>query len=236
MQLPSVERTANRLPTAAGTQSGVGAAAPKAESALIQEATVKVEAASKPEPSTKVDISTTQKEIAELEAAARLRASASPTAETKADTADRIKSVANVSGTAVSAAVTLAPVASTTDSKKTDNQSQNTAPEDAAKTAKLLAAGKEPGPNQPTATENEPSKDWTTTPQATEKKVENPPPEPMSKKLLDFLQALWRAGGNAVDVNTQAANQVVNTEKQSEGPLTYSDPTVVKKTGSSSSV
>jgi len=206
----------------------------KAESALIQEATAKVEAVSQPQPSTKVEISATQKEIADLEAAARLRVSGQPATKDKVDGTDDTKKVSGVTG--VSATSVNATVKATTDSKKVDNPVQNAAqtaaPEDAAKTAKLLAAGKEPGPNQPTSTENEPSKDWTTTPQASEKKVENPPPEPMSKKLLDFLQALWRAGGNAVDVNNQAAKQAVGAEKQPEGPLTYSDPTIVKKTTS----
>lgn len=233
MQLPSVERTASWPPAAAGTHSGIGAAAPKAESALIQEATAKVEAvASKPEPSTKVDISTTQQEIAALEAAARLRASIQPAAKEKADEAGGIKAVADVGSTAANAA-TAAVSAATAEAKKLQDPVQSAAPEDTAKTAKLVDAGKEPGPNQPTTTEKGPSKDWTTTPQASDKKVENPPPEPLSKKLLDFLQALWRAGGNAVDVNNQATNQVLNSEKQSEGPLTYSDPTVVKKTSSS---
>jgi len=229
MQLPSVERTASWPPAAAGTHSGIGAAAPKAESALIQEATAKSEAASKPEPSTKVDISTTQKEIAALEAAARLRESIQPATKEKADAAGGIKAVAGVANTAVS----TANAAAAAEAKKVQDPVQTAAPEDAAKTAKLVDAGKEPGPNQPTTTEKGPSKDWTTTPQASDKKVENPPPEPLSKKLLDFLQALWRAGGNAVDVNNQATSQVLNSEKQSEGPLTYSDPTVVKKTSSS---
>ena len=37
-------------------------------------------------------------------------------------------------------------------------------------------------------------------------KVEVPPPEPISKMLLDFLQAVWRASANAVEI-AQLQNQ-----------------------------
>ena len=47
--------------------------------------------------------------------------------------------------------------------------------------------------------------DWTIVRPEPEK-VEVPPPEPISKMLLDFLQAVWRASGNAVEI-AQLQNQ-----------------------------
>ncbi len=194
----------------------------------IQEETVKIAAAIKAEPSVKVDITTTQQEIAKLEAAAQARAltRVQPKGE-----AEEVKAVGGVdAASATTATQNVTQTVNTADkSKKADNGLQNASPEDAAKIAKLLEAGKEPGPNQPLSTEKSPSTDWTVTPKAAEKKPENPPPEPISKKLLDFLQALWRAGGNAIDV-AQEANKTLNPDKLAEGPLTYDDPSAVKKT------
>nr|WP_315237341.1 hypothetical protein [uncultured Albidiferax sp.] len=225
MQLPSVERNVNWPLSAAGSQSGGSAAAAKAETSAIQEATAKVEAVSKPEPSVKLDISTAVKEIVELEVAARARAQAR--VANPQDDANGVEAVGRIDSAGTTSA--LQSVNAAEESKNTGNSLQNESPETAAKAAKLLAAGKEPGPNQPTAVDDEPSTDWTTAPKAAEKKPENPPPEPISKKLLDFLQALWRAGGNAVDV-AQEANKTLNPDKLAEGPLTYEDPSAVKKT------
>ena len=47
--------------------------------------------------------------------------------------------------------------------------------------------------------------DWTIVRPEPEK-VEVPPPEPISKMLLDFLQAVWRASGGAVEI-AQLQNQ-----------------------------
>jgi hypothetical protein len=223
MQLPPVERNVNWPPAAVGAQLGGGAAAVKPVTTAIQEETVKVEAVKKPEPSVKVDISATLKEIVALETAARARASGSPAAKDKADGVDAVDGVATTRATAKTQVVNP-----TADSAKTTHPLDKESPETAAKAAKLLAGGKEPGPNQPQALEED-SKDWTVAPKAAEKKVENPPPEPISKKLLDFLQQLWRAGGNAVDV-AHTANQTLNPDKLAEGPLTYDDPSAVKKT------
>ena len=228
MQLPPVERNVNWPPAAAGSQPGGSAAVAKAETSAIQEATVKVEAGQKSEPSVKLDISSTLKEIVELEVVARARASARVAAKDPVGGVDGVSAVGGLDKAGATTAKAQA-VNATEDSKNAGNGLQNASPETAAKTAKLLAAGKEPGPNQPLATEEDPSTDWTTAPKAAEKKPETPPPEPISKKLLDFLQALWRAGGNAVDV-AQEANQTLNPDKLAEGPLTYTDPSAVKKT------
>jgi hypothetical protein len=233
MQIPPVERTVNWPPAAAGTRAGAepavaAGAGNKPVTVAIQQETAKVEAIktpTQPTPSVKLDISTTREDIVALEAAAQARAAVRVVPKGEAAEAQQaVGGVEKISATAVAA--TAKTSAANTPS---DNPLQDASPETAAKTAKLLAAGKEPGPNQPLATEEEVSKDWTTAPKAAEKKVEEPPPDPISKKLLDFLQSLWRAGGQAIDV-TQVANQTLNPDKLAEGPLTYEDPSAVKKT------
>ena len=81
-----------------------------------------------------------------------------------------------------------------------------------------------------------PPKDWTIKRPAPEK-VENPPPEPMSKILIDHLKSLWQASAAAVQVQQQVRNQTeVPTNLNgpqgalSEQVLTYS-PTKINKTG-----
>ncbi len=236
MQVPPVERTVNWPPAAAGTRSGTGsmvahAADTKPVTAAIQDETTKLEAARKPTPSVKLIISTTQEDIAKLEAAAQARTSVRAVPKGEAAEAKAVKAVGGIEPSTPTAATQAVSqkVAATDTAAKADNGLQNESPETAAKAAKLLEAGKEPGPNQPLAVEKDPSTDWTTTPKAVEKKPENPPPEPISKKLLDFLQQLWRAGGQAIDV-AQVANQTLNPDKLAEGPLTYEDPSAVKKT------
>ena len=48
-------------------------------------------------------------------------------------------------------------------------------------------------------------KDWTIQRPEPEK-VQIPPPEPISKMLLEFVQSMWRASGSAVEI-AQAQNQ-----------------------------
>ena len=78
-------------------------------------------------------------------------------------------------------------------------------------------------------------KDWTIQRPKPEK-VEFPPPEPISKMLLEFVQAMWRASGSAVEI-AQAQNQStqVNRNNPNAAPgelakenLTYS-PSKIKK-------
>jgi hypothetical protein len=80
-----------------------------------------------------------------------------------------------------------------------------------------------------------PPKDWTIKRPAPEK-VEYPPPEPMSKILMDHLKSLWQASAAAVQVQQQVRNQTeVSTNANgpqgvlSEQVLTYS-PTKINKT------
>lgn len=52
-----------------------------------------------------------------------------------------------------------------------------------------------------------PPKDWTIKRPAPEK-VEYPPPEPLSKILIDHIKSLWEASASAVQVQQQVRNQV----------------------------
>jgi hypothetical protein len=81
-----------------------------------------------------------------------------------------------------------------------------------------------------------PPKDWTIKRPAPEK-VEYPPPEPMSKILMDHLKSLWQASAAAVQVQQQVRNQTEVTTNNTNGPqgvlseqvLTYS-PSKINKT------
>jgi hypothetical protein len=73
------------------------------------------------------------------------------------------------------------------------------------------------------------SKDWTIQRPEPEQ-VEDPPPEPISKMLLDFLKSMWRASGGAVEAaqaQAQQAPAVVSGQVASEN-ITYS-PSKIKK-------
>jgi hypothetical protein len=81
-----------------------------------------------------------------------------------------------------------------------------------------------------------PSKDWTIRRPAAEK-VQDPPPEPLSKMLLDQIKSLWLASASAVQVQNQVKTQLDMTQSgihASPGVLstevfTYS-PTKINKT------
>ena len=94
-----------------------------------------------------------------------------------------------------------------------------------------------PDPVQKGAQAQRPDNDWTIKrPQP--QKAEDPPPEPISKRLLEFLRSMWRASGSVVEMsqpqalvqnvplnqnNPQAAPGVLAKEK-----LTYT-PSKIKK-------
>lgn len=241
MQIPPVKRTENQPSPAAGTRSGVGSKStgrpeaqpePKPITAALQEEATQREARRTLTPSVKVTILTTPEDIAKFEAAAQAFTAVRAVPKDEAAQAKAEKAAGGGGGSAsLVAAQTLGheAVTSAALAQNANSGLHNVSPETAAKAAKLLAAGKEPGPNQPLTTEKAPSTDWTTAPKAVEKKPENPPPEPMSKKLLDFLQVLWQAGGNAIGV-VQTANQTLHPDKLAKGPLTYEDPSTSKKT------
>jgi len=64
-----------------------------------------------------------------------------------------------------------------------------------------------PDPVQKGAEAARPETDWTIKrPQP--QKVEDPPPEPISKRLLEFLRSMWRASGSVIELaQTQAQAQ-----------------------------
>ena len=179
----------------AGTRASVGpkatdGPAPQPVTAVIQEETSRREALSTPTPSVKLTILTTQEDIAKFEAAEQARTAVRtvPKGEAAHNKAYKPEEAANASPSALAAQALAQEMTEATHPNVTaGNGLQNEAPETAAHAAKLKEAGKEPGPNQPLTTEKGSSTDWTTTPKAVEKKPVTPPPEPISKKLLDFF-------------------------------------------------
>ena len=62
------------------------------------------------------------------------------------------------------------------------------------------------GPDKPSAEVVQPNRDWTLQrKQETAEEPPEPPKEPISKQLLEFLQAMWRAGGAAILEATEEA-------------------------------
>ena len=61
-----------------------------------------------------------------------------------------------------------------------------------------------------------------------------PPKEPISKQLLEFIQSMWRASGSAVEL-AQDINKMTLQERLAqqvkEEPLTYSDPKIKRTSG-----
>lgn len=62
-------------------------------------------------------------------------------------------------------------------------------------------------PMRPGAEAATPPKDWTIKRPAPEK-VEDPPPEPISKMLINHIKSLWEASASAVQVQQQVRNQI----------------------------
>jgi len=66
------------------------------------------------------------------------------------------------------------------------------------------------------------NKDWTIK-QAQTEKPKDPPPKPVYQQLLEQLQSMWRASGNAVEV-LEEVNKAVNPVKLAQDPIVYPDP------------
>jgi hypothetical protein len=92
-------------------------------------------------------------------------------------------------------------------------------------------------PVQKSADAQRPDNDWTIKrPQP--QKVEEPPPEPISKRMLEFLRSMWRASGSVVEMSqpqVQALNVPLNQNNPNAAPgvlakeeLTYT-PSKIKK-------
>ncbi len=74
-----------------------------------------------------------------------------------------------------------------------------------------------------------PSTDWTIKRPVVEKE-EVPPPKPLYMKLIEHLQAMWRASGNAVEV-LEEVNKTASPAKLVQEPLVYPDPKLKKISG-----
>lgn len=93
-------------------------------------------------------------------------------------------------------------------------------------------------PDKPSSAPETPNRDWTETKkQETVKEPEEPPKEPISKMLLEFIQSMWRASGSAVEM-AQEMNKTAQQERQAQQeqqkenpPLTYADPKVKRTSG-----
>ncbi len=80
------------------------------------------------------------------------------------------------------------------------------------------------------------NRDWTEVEKKAKEEAEKakePPPEPIYKQLLEFIQSMWRASGSAVEMAQELnknSPQDQMARDQKNQPLTYSDPKV-KRTG-----
>ena len=89
-------------------------------------------------------------------------------------------------------------------------------------------------PDKPSAADAA-NRDWTEVKKKdTVEEPPEPPPEPIYKQLLEFIQSMWRASGSAVEM-AQDINKVTLQERLAQQvknePLTYSDPKVKRTSG-----
>lgn len=90
-------------------------------------------------------------------------------------------------------------------------------------------------PDKPSAPQAA-NRDWTVAKQqeTTTQAPPEPPKEPISKQLLDFIHSMWRASGTAVDL-AQDVHKTTLQERLSQQvkreSLTYSDPTIKRTSG-----
>lgn len=228
MQLPSVDRTVNGPSAGADSQSAVGGAA--TASGTVQRATreetrvLQEQAAQQPEPSIRVELSEEANALIRSGRAEEQAGAAAGAVFVAATSASARPDVAGAEGSPTGVQGLRAMEQAAIDA----NAAKKAETPEAL--AKYLSTGQAPGPDQASGSKDAAPKDWTEKPKVEEEKPPEPPKEPISKKLLEFLQALWRAGGNAIDV-AQNGNQVLNPPKESDGPITYSDPSAKKTTG-----
>jgi hypothetical protein len=232
MQLPSVDRTVNGpaavvepQPVAGGPAAGAGTAprATREETRVLQERAI----ASEPEPSMRVELSAQADALIRSGRMAEDEAAAAAGAVVMAAAAAGAPLVGLVG--AVDPSQAKVGIGAVTDATKPGLEAAQTA-ETAQAMGKYQATGQTPGPDQPSGPDEAAPKNWTEKPKVEEDAPPEPPKEPISKKLLDFLQSLWRAGGNAIDV-AQNGNQVLNPSKESDSPVIYADPSAKKTTG-----
>ena len=89
-------------------------------------------------------------------------------------------------------------------------------------------------PEKPSVADSE-NRDWTLAEEVKQKEeVEEPPKEPISKQLIEFIQSMWRASGSAVelaqDINKMTLQERLAQQVKNE-PLTYSDPKIKRTSG-----
>jgi hypothetical protein len=87
-------------------------------------------------------------------------------------------------------------------------------------------AVKTAAPQAPTPVVELSNYDWTIKKPVVEK-TEVPPAKPLYLKLIEHLQSMWRASGNAVEV-VDELNRAANPAKLVQAPLVYPDPKLKK--------
>ena len=87
-------------------------------------------------------------------------------------------------------------------------------------------------PEKPSAPDTE-NRDWTLAEEVKQKEeVEEPPKEPISKQLIEFIQSMWRASAQAVDQaqeSSKSEDLLQNKQTARSEPLTYSEPRIKRK-------
>ena len=87
-------------------------------------------------------------------------------------------------------------------------------------------------PEQPSAPDTE-NRDWTLAEEIKQKEeVDEPPKEPISKQLIEFIQSMWRASAQAVDhaqESSKSEDLLQNKQTARSEPLTYSEPRIKRK-------
>nr|WP_279087428.1 hypothetical protein [Comamonas thiooxydans] len=88
-------------------------------------------------------------------------------------------------------------------------------------------------PEKPSAPDTE-NRDWTLAEEVKQKEeVEEPPKEPISKQLIEFIQSMWRASAQAVEQaqETSKSEDLLQSKQPARNePLTYSEPRI-KRSG-----
>ena len=88
-------------------------------------------------------------------------------------------------------------------------------------------------PEKPSVADSE-NRDWTLAEEIKQKEeVDEPPKEPISKQLIEFIQSMWRASAQAVEQAQEVSKSedlLQNKQSARNEPLTYSEPRI-KRTG-----
>ncbi|QXZ09818.1 hypothetical protein KUF54_00635 [Comamonas sp. Y33R10-2] len=88
-------------------------------------------------------------------------------------------------------------------------------------------------PETPSVVDSE-NRDWTLAQEVKQKQeVDEPPKEPISKQLIEFIQSMWRASAQAVEQAqdvSKSEDLLQNKQTARSEPLTYAEPRI-KRTG-----